>query len=309
MSFPNTFIVGAAKAGTTSLHYYLGQHPQVFMSEWKEPHHFADIAPAPELTHMMRRYADEPSYTELFRDAGTRPIVGEASPSYLWDFGAAARIRARVPKARIIILLRDPIARAYSHYLMDVREGLQQRPFLEAVRSDYALQGKRWGSRGHLYVELGLYADQLARYYAAFPADRIRVHLFDDLQTRPLWVLEDLAQFLGIDAGMMASINTSESRNAYARPRGALSRALMAQSGLRQAAQVLVPARLRRAIRDRILLRRDAKPATDPAAITYLRELFEPDVQRLEALLKRPLPELRTSWGLPGREMGAQRRE
>ena len=70
MSYPNTFIVGAAKAGTTSLHHYLGQHPQVFMSAWKEPHHFADIAISPRHSHQMRRYADEAAYRALFADAG-----------------------------------------------------------------------------------------------------------------------------------------------------------------------------------------------------------------------------------------------
>ena len=69
MSYPNTFIVGAAKAGTTSLHHYLGQHPQVFMSAWKEPHHFADIAISPRHSHQMRRYADEAAYRALFADA------------------------------------------------------------------------------------------------------------------------------------------------------------------------------------------------------------------------------------------------
>ncbi|MES0873945.1 sulfotransferase family protein [Sinimarinibacterium thermocellulolyticum] len=295
MSFPNTFIVGAAKAGTTSLHHYLGQHPQVFMSAWKEPHHFADITIDPNKSHMMRRYADERAYQALFAKAGDRPVVGEASPSYLWDPQAAARIRARVPHARIIVLLRDPVQRAFSHYWMDVREGLQTQAPLKAFRDDYALPGKRWGGKGHLYVELGFYARQLARFYEAFPAPQIRVYLFDELRSRPQAVLVDLATFLGIDPAPMSAIDTSEPLNPYARPRNALAGGLMRQAWLRQAAQHMIPARLRRSVRDHLLLRRDAKPPADREAIAWLSALYAPELDALERLLGRALPALRTS--------------
>lgn len=295
MSFPNTFIVGAAKAGTTSLHHYLGQHPQVFMSAWKEPHHFADIAIDPRQSHMMRRYADEHAYRALFAGAGNRPVIGEASPSYLWDPGAAARIRARVPDARIIVLLRDPVQRAFSHYWMDVREGLQSQAPLAAFRDDHALPGKRWGGKGHLYVELGLYARQLARYCEAFPRAQIRVYLFDELQSQPQAVLADLAAFLDIDPRPMSAVDTTEPRNPYARPRSAWAGGLMRQAWLRQAAQHLVPARLRRGVRDRLLLKRDAKPQADRDAIAWLSAIYAPELDALERLLGRALPTLRVS--------------
>jgi hypothetical protein len=296
VSFPNTFIVGAAKTGTTSLHNYLGQHPQVFMSAWKEPHFFADIEPDPKLSHMMRRVGDEQSYRALFAAAGNRPVIGESSPSYLWDPGAAARIHARVPQARIIILLRDPIARAHSHYLMDVREGLQTLPFPQALAADTAIPDKRWGGAGHLYVELGLYAAQVARYLDLFPPEQVRIHLFDDLQHRPHRVLEDLAEFLHIDPAPMQSIDTGEAHNPFAQPRSRAARLLMAQTGLRQWAQRMVPASLRRTLRDRVLLRRGDKPVMEAEALDMLRAIYEPDLRQLEARLARPLPELRRSW-------------
>ena len=83
--FPNLFIVGAARSGTTSLHNYLAQHPQIFMSAVKEPHFFADIEPAARMAHLIRPIKEEGAYLHLFRDGANHPVVGESSPSYLWD--------------------------------------------------------------------------------------------------------------------------------------------------------------------------------------------------------------------------------
>ena len=125
---PNFFIVGAPRAGTTSLYRYLRRHPQVFMPAVKEPHFFANINPDPDQRHLFPAM-DEGQYVRLFRGALHYRAIGEASPSYLVTKGAAERIKARVPNAKIIMLLRDPTERAFSHYLMDIRDGLQSLPF------------------------------------------------------------------------------------------------------------------------------------------------------------------------------------
>src|SRR5262245_16436607 len=119
---PNFFIVGAAKAGTTSLHAYLSAHPQVFMPALKEPHYFADFELSPEFDNFMPVIRDQPAYQDLFRGSQGSTAVGEASPSYLCDPAAAARIKAAIPDAKIVISLRNPVDRAYSHYLMDLHE-------------------------------------------------------------------------------------------------------------------------------------------------------------------------------------------
>ncbi|HLC30378.1 MAG TPA: sulfotransferase, partial [Dehalococcoidia bacterium] len=133
--WPNFFIVGAPRAGTTSLHAYLRKIPSIYLPPIKEINFFSQFSP---VEWPIPSIDDENWYRGLFADAGDRPAVGDATPTYLYDEGAAQRIFARIPGAKIIILLRDPIDRAYSHYLMAVNKGWEQRPFYQAVVEDHA---------------------------------------------------------------------------------------------------------------------------------------------------------------------------
>src|SRR5438067_2452241 len=102
-AWPNFFIVGAAKAGTTSMHRYLAQHPEIFMSKVKEPTFFAtDLG-------LVTPWQDKGAYLSLFEDADDLPVRGESSPAYLLSSEAAQRIRTASPGARILILLRNPV--------------------------------------------------------------------------------------------------------------------------------------------------------------------------------------------------------
>ena len=175
--WPNLFVVGAAKAGTTSLHYYLNQHPDIYMSPLKEPHFFSQISPAPELKSFFQSVQNEAEYLALFAGAHNEAVVGEASTSYLWDEQAPNRIYSSVPRAKLVIMLRNPVDRAYSHYLNDAREGIETRAFLEAVTQDFQRQTKGWGV-SQLYVDLGFYCGQVSRYLNTFPRDRIFYRLF-----------------------------------------------------------------------------------------------------------------------------------
>src|SRR5215469_13417957 len=152
MPWPSFFIVGAANSGTTSLYGYLKQHPDVFMPALKEPHYFAQVTPSHKQRHLRTIIRNQAAYLRLFHRADGCKAIGEASPSYLWDANAPYRIARAIPDAKIIILLRDPVERAYSHYLMDVREGLQDLAFAAALKKDWAQQNKGW-SVSQLYVE------------------------------------------------------------------------------------------------------------------------------------------------------------
>ena len=130
---PNLFVVGAVKAGTTSLWTHLDAHPDVFMSRPKEPHFFSRARmPADQLVK------DPVEYAGLFARGAALRYRGDASPSYLWDPDSPARIKEAVPDARIIISLRDPVDRAYANYLGHIREGLDPRTFRDAVRAELA---------------------------------------------------------------------------------------------------------------------------------------------------------------------------
>jgi hypothetical protein len=216
--FPNFFIVGAARAGTTSFASYLAGHPDVYMSPVKEPHFFApevdpanfragfprQIEPAKYLeARPLRRthcvyVRDRGHYAALFDEAADEPAVGEASVSYLYSSVAAQRIREASPDARILVFLRNPIDRAYSHFLMDhENEIVGWRDFLAGVAADYASRSKGWGI-SNLYVELGLYYEQVKRFLDVFPRERVRVLVFDDYEGDPRGTLADIRRFLGL---------------------------------------------------------------------------------------------------------------
>ncbi len=290
MAFPNFFIVGTAKAGTTSLYHYLSQHPDIYMSPVKEPHYFSQVTPVPELgfVYAYKSVRDEASYRKLFRAAGSKKIVGEASTSYLWDEQTPARIKASVPEAKIIIMLREPAARAYSHYLNDVREGVERRPFLRALTEDYEQPRKGWGI-SHLYVELGLYAGQVRRYLAAFAEENVLVLFFEEFcaDTKP--VLRRVWDFLNLAAPPDSREEYYVTHNAYAAPRSRVSQAIMGTPALRTLGRLL-PKPLREFGRDRLLLRREKKPAFEPAARDFLRDIYAPDRARLAVMMKRQLP-------------------
>src|SRR6267142_5190973 len=112
--WPNFFIVGAPKAGTTSLYHYLRQAPGVFLPICKEPHYFSLSEPTPGSCLLFRPITRKSKYLALFRGSEHHKARGDASPSYLVTESAAIRIRAEVADAKIIIMLRDPIQRAFS---------------------------------------------------------------------------------------------------------------------------------------------------------------------------------------------------
>ena len=157
---PNFFIVGAAKAGTTSLYHYLGTHPQIFMCRIKEPNYFCT-----DLNRSAPLKWDD--YLRLFRGVRDQPAIGESSVLYLASGCAAKNMRTALPNAKIIIVLRNPVDRGYSHFLMGVRQGFPCRNILELP--DYV-------------IDLGLYYAQVKRYLDEFPAQQRQILFYEDLQ-------------------------------------------------------------------------------------------------------------------------------
>ncbi|MHB1532855.1 sulfotransferase family protein [Acidithiobacillus sp.] len=293
--WPNFFIVGTVKGGTTSLYAQLRQHPAVFLPGVKEPHYFAQVQPVPEQDHLFDYVRDTASYLKLYRNAGAFPAIGDASTSNLWDSQAPHRIRAVSPKARIIILLRDPVVRAHSHYLMDFREGVVDLPFPDILHRDYVQREKGWGI-SRLYVELGLYHDQVQRYQNIFGRDQVLVLLFDDLVRDPEGTLQRVALHLGIDPQPFSTMDLAQIHNGYKAPRGHWARRCAASPAARWIGHTLMPQRLQWWCYQHLILKAAKKPPIDAVSRHFLEHLYDPDIARLEGLLDRDLPELRGSW-------------
>lgn len=184
MRTPNFFIAGAPNTGTTSLYFYLRQHPQVYMSPVKEPSFFgADAARRRSLRRRFRRLihrSDEVSswddYLKLFRGARDERAIGEATPRYLLLPGAARAIRDRIPDAKLIFVLRDPADWLLTRYLAtfwpDARGSFRMR-FLAGMRP-----GNEW-SRA---LTIGRYATHLQRFFDVFSREQLHIELYEDFR-------------------------------------------------------------------------------------------------------------------------------
>jgi Sulfotransferase family len=284
--WPNLFIVGAAKAGTTSLYHYLARHPDVYMSPVKEPHFFSQIRPTPNLEPFFPHVVDEAAYLALFAAARGEKYLGEASTSYLWDHSAADAIQASCPDAKIIIILREPCDRAYSHYWNDVREGIEHRSFDDAVSEEVRGPPGEWGVSS-LYVDAGFYSERVERYLEKFEGN-VLILFFEQLVADVPTTVEQVFTFLAVDPGCASQIER-EASNPFALPRNALSGRLLGSGALRSFARIVVP-RPARAYGRKLLTTRAEKPQMAADVRQRLLAIYESDVRRLTEVTGRQPP-------------------
>ena len=198
---PDFLVLGAQKAGTTALYAYLRWHPGITGPSWKEVSFFD--------RHWWR---GEAWYRGQFPLRSRGRLVGEASPSYLFHPLAPERVRSLVPEARLVALVRDPVARAYSHYQHEVALGREPLSFEDALAAEPSrTQGEaerlvadpRAFSRAwwdHTYVARGRYAEQLERWLEVFPREQLLVVPTEDLGERPAETYAAILAFLGAEA-------------------------------------------------------------------------------------------------------------
>jgi hypothetical protein len=292
---PNLFVVGSMKAGTTSLARYLGTHPEIFMtSDPKEPTYFLsreqllDVLPGVEKRGFWR---GEEYYLDLFERAGDRPVVGEASANYARlprVTGVPEKIHAFNPDARILFILRDPVARTISHYWYMVRFFGERRDLLTAIRDDPD------------YVATSDYALQLRPYLSLFGPERVLAITTETLAAEPDATMATIYRWLGVNDTFRAP-NLDERANetpdvvTQVSGSGALHR--FRHSSLWNALGPMVPASLRgfgRRFSEKPVERRSVDPV---AARRYLRPIQRPQVEALEELLGRQFPEWTTLHG------------
>lgn len=293
MPLPNFFVVGTGKAGTTSLFRYLQQHPQIFMSPVKEPSYFAAEIRAENLSAEFRRHAarqsgdvnrwliaDWDAYQRLFEGAGESAVaIGEATPSYLWSATAAANIHERLPHAKIVMILRDPAERAYSHYLALVTEGLIAGSFRDHLEQCVRATAP-WIGPWYPFLEVGLYSEQVRRFRERFPREAIRIYWYEEAWREPAAFLRNLFAFLGVDPAFPVDFSArSLERRA---PRFQRIRHALKKHDMLQPLSRWVPAALRKAAFQ-------AAPRMTAEDRQWLVDYYRDDIRKLGALLDRDL--------------------
>jgi hypothetical protein len=194
-------IIGAQKAGTTSLFKYLELHPQIYMPREKEALYFNREE---RISRGWEWYLGE-----FFGDAPLGCVWGKASPGYMADPRVPNRIKNTLPDVKLIALLRNPIERAYSHYRMSVRKGYEDRSFEEAIdqllKVDALEEARRQPSPTNGYIVRGEYSRILGEYYELFPRGHLCVFFMEGLENNPRNVLSTVFHFLGVDSDFIPS--------------------------------------------------------------------------------------------------------
>ncbi len=278
---PNLFLVGAPKCGTSALHAYLAQHPDIFMSEPKEPHHFCSDLDAPFAIR------DRAAYEALFARART-PVAGESSATYLYSRVAAEHIHTYNPDARVIAMLRNPLEMLPSLHSQKRVNGTEEfASFSDALRAETRRKAGELGARGAFpfYYDAAHYSEQLERYLALFPHEQLHVIVFDDFKRDAAEVYARALMFLGLpdfkaNLKVINSNKTIRNRALHTyleNPRSLINRLPKPLSTFGYKAL------------DKLNSAPQPRTPLEPETTAKLKKDFAPEVARLGALLGRDL--------------------
>jgi hypothetical protein len=187
-------VAGAQKSGTTALHYFLAKHPNITMGDQQEIHFFdedATFAAAVDYDQLHKHY---PLVTPS-------TIAGDCTPSYIYYQPAAERIWKYNPKIKLLVLLRNPVERAFAHWNMQRFKGREPLDFFDAVREEKTriAGAPPTEARRFAYVDRGFYAQQLERLFRFFLRDQVRVVKFDEFNDKQRETLASVFSFLGLE--------------------------------------------------------------------------------------------------------------
>ncbi|HTU79322.1 MAG TPA: sulfotransferase [Solirubrobacteraceae bacterium] len=311
---PDFFIVGSPKTGTTSLYEMLRRHPQIYMPELKEPGFLASEWRPPAGFETKTRELKFPKtleqYLALFDDAEPQQLAGEASTMYLWSRSAAQNIAELQPDARIVAILREPASFLRSLHLNFLRgRNEDERDLRKAIaletdrREGRRIPASAWRPQTLQYSEHVRYVEQLRRYHARFPRERVLVLIYDDFRSDNAAMVRHVLRFLDVDERRpLAAVElnvTSDTVRSWQ-----LKRLLQQVSTGRgpgaaiakNAIKAVTTTRLRRGalstIHERVVLAEP--PAPDESFMLELRRRYKPEVVALSEYLDRDLV---SQWG------------
>lgn len=223
-AMPEFLIIGAQRSGTTSMYTYLEQHPAVVPAVLCKGVHYFDVNYTRGDAWYESHFPSRAYKAWISKRSGQRALTGEGSPYYLFHPEVPSRVAASVPNARIIVMLRDPISRAYSQYQHEVARGFETLSFEDALKlEEERLAGEEdrlrsdpeyysYSHQHHSYVSRGIYVDQLRRWMALFPPEQILVLNSNGFFKQPEPAYREALAFLGLSD---SSLNVYPTRNAH----------------------------------------------------------------------------------------------
>ncbi len=295
---PNFFIVGKPKCGTTTLHNLLGQHPEIFMSPEKEPHHFhrdyLEAAMKRRRGYKNLAYREREDYLALFAGSEEKEVVGEASVGYLYSKFAAQVIAKFNPQAKILMCFREPVNFLYSYHNHLCRSANENEPnFRKALDLEEARkQGTQIPSMttfpdNLFYSEHVKYREQARRFFDVFPDAQIKVVIYEDFKADNLAVYRDILEFLGVDPEFTPQIEDINPTQTLRFPRIVFFLTYFGQKSPYAVARWM-PAVVLRPIRfvlRKIFRREGALPELDDELRRELMARFKPEVEKLGEFL------------------------
>ncbi len=289
MRRPDFLIVGTARAGTTALHYYLRSHPEIFLPSQKEPCFFCFSEK--ELNYKRGKFSfavtDSVKYFRLFEKATTNQVTGEISTPYLYlhkqTIESIQRIYSGVALPKIVIILRNPVERAYSQYLWKVRDGREELSFFDALKAENNRIIENYSIDYH-YAHRGLYAEAVKEYMEKFPY--MKIILFEDFKNNFENTLSELLVFLGVNEKF--SFIKNESVNSSAEPLfPSLSKLVTFESKIKYSLLNYVPDSIRLRIKQQFYRinskNKIPRPVSDNAR-KILLDFYKKDILELQSV-------------------------
>ncbi|MGF1541007.1 MAG: sulfotransferase [Pleurocapsa sp.] len=293
---PNFILFGAAKAGTTSVYKYLEQHPDVFMSSFKEPGFFTFEGEKPKLNgpgaqKWVDRWVvtDLAAYQRLFDEYEGQTAIGEASPYYIYYYEKTPqRIYHYLPDVRLIAVLRNPVERAFSNYVWAVRDRAESLTnFNDALAAEAARIQDNWGPKWR-YKDQGFYYQQLKPYYEIFQPEQIKICLYEDFVANPVVIMQDIFAFLRIDPNFIPDM--SKKHNTSKIPRNKIWHQFLVKSNpIKSAIKPFLPLEFRQNLKKKAQEKNLFKPTLDSEISDRLTAEYRPDILQLQDLIGRDL--------------------
>jgi hypothetical protein len=288
---PTFLLIGAGKSGTTSLFRYLCQHPDVYDTPIKEPRFFAvEGRMTPELARVPRLVSTWDGYLALYDGARPDQARGEASMCYLHSEGVVDGVRARIPDARLLVILRHPAEAVWSHYQMSRRKGRTRSLGRMIDQEPLEPRVTRFTNTDTQMVRMRFYHHHLTRWLDAFSPEQLQVLLYDDLEDDPAALVQQAWAHIGVDPTV--PVDVAERHNVGTTPRSARLQAFRRSQG-RLGRAVKAPLRHAPggdAIRSAVTRWNRRPTDTLPADLRRrLLDIYRDDTEALEELLGRDL--------------------